>query len=92
MNLNQIVVVGGCTESYHDVLALTNTFNVEYGHIVEAFNSGQCMMVLFKNILTTQTQDQYSVTRSHTIITIVTDHSVHMQLQVVHERMCNKTH
>lgn len=75
----------------YDVLAFTDQFKVEYEQVVEAFNNGLCVMILFKNIATTKSGDKYLITKTHTIITPVEDDSTKKALQDVFEKMGKKT-
>jgi hypothetical protein len=36
-----------------------NNFKIEYDQLVEAYNGGQCAMLLIKNVTTTSKGDQY---------------------------------
>ena len=54
---NQLLVADGHTENDNDIIAFSPQFQVEYNQIVEAFNNGLCVMVLFKNITISQTSD-----------------------------------
>ncbi|KAG0595196.1 hypothetical protein M758_UG148100 [Ceratodon purpureus] len=73
--LYQVVVADGIKEGDYDILAFSDQFKLEYEQIVEAFNNGLCVMVLFKNFSTTLSGDKYLITRNHTIITPVVDES-----------------
>lgn len=88
--LHQIVLVDGCTKYNHDTLVFSDNFQGEYNQIVEAFNSRQCVMALFKNISTIQIGDWYFVMRCYNIISTIVDDFFHMQLQVIHKKISNK--
>jgi hypothetical protein len=36
-----------------DNLVFNNNFRIAYGQLLEAYNEGQCVMVLIKNVATT---------------------------------------
>ena len=44
---NQLLVANGDTENDNDIVAFGPQFQVEYNQIIEAFNNGLCVMVLF---------------------------------------------
>lgn len=88
---HQLVIADGFTESDNDIVALGPQFQKEYNQIVEAFNSGQCVMVLFKNLSVSQSGERYLRTEASTIISSVVDNFVQMQLQSIHNRLCSTT-
>jgi hypothetical protein len=90
-SLYQVVVADGIKDGDYDVLAFSDQFKIEYEQVVDAFNNGLCVMVLFKNISMTQSGDKYLVTRNHTIITPVVDESTRAELQRVFEKIGKKT-
>ena len=46
-HFNQLLVADGDIENDNDIIALGPQFQVEYNQIIEAFNNGLCIMVLF---------------------------------------------
>ncbi len=49
----QLLVVDGEGEFDQNILALGNNFIIKYEQLFEAYNEGQCTMVLVKNVTTT---------------------------------------
>ncbi len=47
---NQLLIIDGESEFDQDVFALGNNFKTEYEELLEAYNEGQCAMVLIKNV------------------------------------------
>ena len=88
---NQLLIADGDTEIDNDIVALGPQFQVEYNQIVEAFNNGLCVMVLFKNITISQTGDRYLCTNASTIISTVVDNFVQEQLKAIHSKLCVTT-
>ena len=88
---NQLLIADGDTENDNDIIALGPQFQVEYNQIVEAFNNGLCIMVLFKNITISQTGDRYLCTNASTIISTVVDNFVQEQLKAIHSKLCVMT-
>ena len=84
---NQLLVANGDTENNNGKVALGPQFQVEYNHIVEAFNNGLCVMVLFKNITISQTGNRYLCTNASTIISTVVDNFVQEQLKAIHSKL-----
>lgn len=90
-SLFQVVVADGCSEKDHDVLAFTDQFRAEYEQVVEAFRNGLCVLVLFKNISSTQSGDKYLITKPYTIVTPVVDENSRKALQDVFVNIGKKT-
>jgi hypothetical protein len=44
------LIIDGESEFDQDVFALGNNFKTEYEELLEAYNEGQCAMVLIKNV------------------------------------------
>ncbi len=84
----QLLIADGETENDNDVIALSHHFNKEYTQIVEAFNNGQCVMVLFKNVGVTQQGDRYLLTNASTIVSTVVDDFTRSQLVETHNKLC----
>jgi hypothetical protein len=76
---NQLIIADGDNDNDNDIITLGPHFQKEYNQIVEAFNSGQCVMVLFKNITISYTGDRYLCTDPSTIISTVVDTFVQLQ-------------
>jgi hypothetical protein len=89
-HFHQFIIVDGYTDSDNDIIALGPHFQKEYNQIVEPFNSGQCVMVLFENIAINPTRDRYLCTDANTIISTVVDTFVQLQLQIIHNKLCTK--
>jgi hypothetical protein len=87
---HQLITVDGYSDSNNDIIALGPHFQKEYNQIVEAFNSGQCVMVLFKNIAISPTRNRYLCTDASTIISTVVDTFVQLQLQTIHNKLCTQ--
>ena len=88
---HQLVIADGYTENDNDIVALGPQFQSEYSQILEAFNNGQCVMVLFKNISVSQSGERFLRTEGSTILSTVVDNFVQMQLQAIHNRLCATT-
>ena len=86
-----MLVVDGDSENDNDIVAFGPQFQVEYNQIVEAFNNGLCVMVLFKNITISQTDNRYICTDASTIISTVVDNFVQEQLKAIHSNLCVMT-
>jgi hypothetical protein len=52
----QLMIVDG-REFDQDVRAMGNNFKLEYEQLLEAYNGGQCTMVLIKNVVATSKRD-----------------------------------
>jgi hypothetical protein len=87
---NQLIIADGDNDNDNDIIALGPHFQKEYNQIVEAFNSGQCVMVLFKNITISSTGDRYLRTDPSTIISTVIDTFAQLQLQAIHNKLCTQ--
>ena len=85
---NQLIIVDGDNDNDNDIIALGPHFKNEYNQIVEAFNNGQCIMFLFKNITISSTRDQYLRTVASTIVSTIVDTFTQLQLQVIHNKLC----
>ncbi len=49
----QLLIANGEGEFDQDVFAFGNNFRIEYDQLFEAYNEGQCVMLLIKNVTTT---------------------------------------
>jgi hypothetical protein len=47
------LIVNGKNEFDQYIIALGNNFKTKYEQLLEAYNGGQCVMVLIKNVTTT---------------------------------------
>ncbi len=54
-----MLIVDGDGEFDQNVFALGNNSRVEYDQLLKAYNEGQCVMLLIKNVTTTSKGDQY---------------------------------
>ena len=86
-HFNQLLVLDGDTEDDNDIVALGSQFQVEYNQILEAFNNGLYVMVLFKNITISQTGNQYLRIDADTIISTMVDNFVQKQLKAIHSKL-----
>ena len=85
---NQLTVVDGNIKNENDIIALSPQFQKEYNQIVEAFNNGHIIMVLFKNITINQIGERYLGTNASTIISTMVDNFVQEQLKAIHNKLC----
>ncbi len=69
------MITHGQSEFDENVLVLGNNFRIKYEQVLEAYNGGQCAMVLIKNVTTTSKGNQYLRAHSYTILTKVVDKS-----------------
>jgi hypothetical protein len=53
------LLVNGKSEFDQDFFTLGNNFKTKYEQLFQAYNGGQCVMVLIKNMATTSNGDQY---------------------------------
>ncbi len=53
----QLFIADGEGEFDKDVFALDNNFKIDYDQLLEAYNEGQCTMLLIKNATTTSKGD-----------------------------------
>jgi len=53
----KLLTTDGQGEFDQDVIILDNNFKIEYEQLLELYNGGQCIMVLFKNVTTTSKGD-----------------------------------
>jgi hypothetical protein len=55
----QLLIVDGEGEFDQDIFTLNNNFRTKYEQFFQAYNGGQCVMVLIKNVTTTSKGYQY---------------------------------
>jgi hypothetical protein len=55
----QLMIINGEGEFDQDVLTMGNNFKLEYEQLLEAYNKGQCAMVLIKNMVATSKGNQF---------------------------------
>jgi hypothetical protein len=53
-----LFIADGEGEFDKDVFALDNNFKIDYDQLLEAYNEGQCTMLLIKNATTTSKGDR----------------------------------
>lgn len=53
------MIIDGEGEFDQDVLTMGNNFKLVYEELLEAYNRGQCVMVLIKNMVATSKGDQF---------------------------------
>jgi hypothetical protein len=70
-----------------DVFVLGNNFKTKYEELLEAYNEGQCVMVLIKNVTTASKEDQYLRTQQHTIFTKVVDEAIQVRIFKLHNKL-----
>ncbi len=63
----------GKCEFDQNVFAFGNNLKTQYEQLLEAYNGGQCGMVLIKNVTTTTKEDRYSKAKHNIILTKVLD-------------------
>jgi len=56
-NFNQIIIADDITKEDHDIIDFSCSFHDEYLKIKATFESGEKMLVMFKNIITTLKYD-----------------------------------
>ncbi len=54
-----MLIVDGEGEFDQNVFVLGNNFRIEYDQLLKAYNEGQCVMLLIKNVTTTSKGDRY---------------------------------
>jgi len=88
-NLNQIIIVDGITHDDHDTFRFSRHFHDEYLKIKEAFKSGEEVLVMFKNIITTSKYDRFLKTNAFSILTPVVDEEELAKLLHICSRISN---
>ena len=75
------------------IIGIKGTYGCFHQFIIadEGFNSGQCVMVLFKNIGISQTRYQYLCTDASIIISTNVDNFVQIQLRSIHNKLCSQS-
>jgi indole-3-glycerol phosphate synthase len=82
------LITNGKNEFDQDIVVLNNNFRVEYDQLLEAYNGGQCAMLLIKNVITTSKGDQYMKALQHyTILTKVVDKATQACLLQLHNKL-----
>lgn len=82
-----MIVDGEGQFKYQDFLIFSNQFRTKYDQLVEAKNSGQCAMVLAKNVTITIVSDRFLQTQPYAILSRVVDDNVKAQLLQVHTKL-----
>jgi len=68
-----LLITHGEGEFDKNVFVLGNNFRIKYEQLLEAYNGGQCAMVLIKNVTTTSKGNRYLRAHYYTILTKVVD-------------------
>jgi hypothetical protein len=55
----QLLIANGESEFNQHIFVIGNNFTLKYEQLLEAYNEGQCAMVLIKNVKITSKGDQY---------------------------------
>jgi hypothetical protein len=76
-------------EFHKDVFALGNNFKIEYDQLLEAYNEGQCVMLLIKNVTTTSKGYRYLKAQHYRILTKVVDKTTQAHLLQLHNKLSN---
>jgi hypothetical protein len=69
----QVIVADGIGEEDYDTVEFTQAFHDEYTKIKNSFESGENILVLFKNTTTTSKYDRFLKTDAFTIVTSIID-------------------
>ena len=69
----QVIVVDCISEEDHNTIGFSRAFHDEYTKIRNVFESGEKVLVMFKNITTTSKYDRFLKTDAFTIVTPVID-------------------
>jgi hypothetical protein len=83
----QLLIANGKGEFHQDILALGNNFKTEHDQLLEAYNGGQCVMLLIKNVTTTSKGDQYLKAQHYTILTKVVDEATQTRFLQLHIKL-----
>ena len=87
-----MIVADGIREEDHDTVGFSRAFHDEYMKIKNAFESGEKVLVIFKNITTTSKYDRFLKTDAFTIVTPVIDEEERGKLLDIHSRIHNCPH
>ena len=85
----QVIVVYGIGEEGHDTVGFTRAFHEEYTKIKNAFESGENILVMFKNIITTSKHNRFLKMDVFTIVTPVIDEEKRKMLLDIYLRIHN---
>ena len=85
----QVIVADGIAEEDHDTVGFLRVFHDEYTKIKEAFESGENVLVMFKNITATSKYDRFFKTDAFTIVTPVIDEEEQKRLLDIYSRIHN---
>ncbi len=66
-----MLIVDGEGEFDQNIIVFGNNFRIQYEQLFEAYNQGQCAMVLIKNATTTSKGNWYLKAQCYTILTKV---------------------
>jgi len=58
-DFNQEIIANGITKDDHDIIGFSRSFHDEYLKIKAVFESGEQVLVMFKNITTTSKYDHF---------------------------------
>ena len=85
----QVIVADGIAEEDHDTVGFSRVFHDEYTKIKNVFESGENVLVLFKNITTTSKYDRFLKTDAFTIVMLVIDEEERKRLLDIYSRIHN---
>jgi hypothetical protein len=80
-------IANGEGEFDQDVLILGNNFRTKYEQLLEAYNVGQCVMVLIKNVTKFSKGNQYLKAQHYTILTKVVDETIRTRILQLHKKL-----
>jgi hypothetical protein len=83
----QLSIANGEGEFDQDVLALGNNFKTKYEQLLEAYNVGQCVMVLIKIVTKTSKGNQYLRAQHYIILTKFVDKTTQARLLQLHNKL-----
>ncbi len=84
-----MLIVDGESEFNQDVITFGNNFITKYDQLLEAYNGGQCVMLLIKNVTIISKGDWYLKKQHYTILTKVVDKATRVCLFQSHNKLSN---
>ena len=85
----QVIVADGIDEEDYDTVGFSRAFHDEYTKINNAFESGEQVLVIYKNITTTSKYDLFLKTDGYIIVTPVIDEEERTKLFDIYSRIHN---
>jgi len=86
-DFNQIMIADAIIKDDHDIIGFSHSFHDEYLKIKAAFESGEQVLVMFKNISTTLKYDRFLKTNAFSIVTPVVDEKECAKLLLIYSRI-----